>query len=76
MPATAVDLSAVTFADSATLGALLDAHNRHHRDGRAFHIVGPLPSAVRLLFDHSGTLEHFTFTPTLQQVIDQTKPKT
>ncbi|MGW9436139.1 STAS domain-containing protein [Streptomyces sp. NPDC055607] len=74
LPATAVDLSAVTFADSAALGTLLDAYNRHHRDGRAFHIVGPLTDAVRLLFDRSGTLTHFTFAASVQQVIDQMKP--
>ncbi|MFI8404958.1 STAS domain-containing protein [Streptomyces sp. NPDC085463] len=75
LPATAVDLSAVTFADSAALGVLLDAHDRHRRDGRAFYLVGPLTGAVRLLFDRSSTLDHFTYAASLQQVIDQTKPE-
>ncbi|MGA5499463.1 STAS domain-containing protein [Streptomyces cinereoruber] len=74
LPVTAVDLSAVTFAGSAALGALLDARDRHRRGGRAFCLVGPLTGAVRLLFDRSGTLCRFTFASSLQQVIDQATP--
>ncbi|MGA4980318.1 STAS domain-containing protein [Streptomyces cinereoruber] len=74
--ATAVDLSAVTFADSTILGALLEAQDRHHRDGRAFVLTGPLADEVRLIFDVTGTLTHFTIATSVQQVIDQTTPGT
>ncbi|GGR48000.1 hypothetical protein GCM10010497_59210 [Streptomyces cinereoruber] len=75
LPATAVDLSAVTFADSTLLGALLEAQDRHHRDGRAFVLTSPLAGEVHSLFTVTNTLAHFTFAASVQQVIDQTNPR-
>ncbi|MFD5110584.1 STAS domain-containing protein [Streptomyces cinereoruber] len=74
LPATAVDLSALTFADNAILDALLEAQDRHHRDGRAFILTGTLAKEVHLLFAMTGTLAYFTFATSVQQVIDQTRP--
>ncbi|RSS83071.1 anti-sigma factor antagonist, partial [Streptomyces sp. WAC02707] len=76
LPATAVDLSAVTFADSTLLGTLLDAQDRHHRDGRAFVLAGTLARQVHFLFAVTGTLGYFTLAASVQQVIDQTNPDT
>ncbi|MZE55387.1 STAS domain-containing protein [Streptomyces sp. SID5770] len=74
LPVTAVDLSAVTFADSTILDVLLGAQDRHHRDGRAFILTGPLANRVHSLFAVTGTLAYFTFAASVQRVIDQTDP--
>ncbi|MFF5142790.1 STAS domain-containing protein [Streptomyces sp. NPDC013157] len=62
MPVTAVDLTAVTFADSMLLNALIRARHRHQADGRTLVLVGPLRSAVSRLLEISGTTELFTVT--------------
>ncbi|MGA5499420.1 STAS domain-containing protein [Streptomyces cinereoruber] len=76
LPVTAVDLSAVTFADSTLLDTLLEAQDRHHQCGRAFILAGSLANQVYFLFVQTGTLAYFTFATSVQQVIDQTKPDT
>lgn len=62
MPVTAVDLAAVTFADSMLLNALIRARHRHQADGRSLLLVGPLRAAVSRLLEISGTAELFTVT--------------
>ncbi|MER5560073.1 MULTISPECIES: STAS domain-containing protein [unclassified Streptomyces] len=57
---TAVDLSAVGFADSMLLNALLEARSRHRAAGRPMVLLGPLPPGVHRLLSLSGVLEHFT----------------
>ncbi|MFC8494780.1 STAS domain-containing protein [Streptomyces sp. NPDC057235] len=71
--ATVVDLSGVTFADSALLNTLLHAHERHRDDGRALLLAGPLHPEVRALFTLTGTFTHFTFVPSLQHVLHKRK---
>lgn len=61
-PATVVDLSRVTFADSGLLNALLDAWRRHRATGRELILLGPFHATVERLFTLTGTREHFTVT--------------
>ncbi|MFH9671738.1 STAS domain-containing protein [Streptomyces sp. NPDC017405] len=61
-PATVVDLSRVTFADSGLLNALLDAWRRHQATGRELILLGPFHATVERLFTLTGTREHFTVT--------------
>ncbi|MFE4860078.1 STAS domain-containing protein [Streptomyces sp. NPDC056670] len=57
---TAVDLSAVGFADSMLLNALLEARRRHQAVGRRMVLLGPLPPRAHRMLSLSGVLEHFT----------------
>lgn len=58
-PRTVVDLSGVTFADSAALHALLDGQREHEATGVALVLAGPLDTGVRRLFEVTGTLALF-----------------
>ncbi|MEW1905246.1 STAS domain-containing protein [Streptomyces sp. NPDC086147] len=73
LPATVVDLSGVTFADSTLLNTLLHAHDHHRANGRALLLAGPLQPVVQALFSHTGTLTHFTFVPSLRHVLHKRK---
>jgi anti-sigma B factor antagonist len=53
-----VDLSEVTFIDSTGLGALVQAHRRLGRQGRAMAVVAPKGSAAAVLLDLSGLRGH------------------
>ncbi|MGW4568210.1 STAS domain-containing protein [Streptomyces sp. NPDC004561] len=64
LPMTAVDLSQLSFADSAFLNALLDTRRRHEIGGRDLILLGPLQPAVRRLLTVSGTLEYFAIATT------------
>ncbi len=49
-----VDLSQVSFIDSAGLGALVELHHRLGRGGRQLAVVAPNGTAAALLLDLSG----------------------
>jgi anti-sigma B factor antagonist len=49
-----VDLTAVTFMDSAVLGALLQAHERLRRSGQVMAVVVPPGSAAAVVLSLSG----------------------
>ncbi|MFF8942129.1 STAS domain-containing protein [Streptomyces sp. NPDC014864] len=74
LPVTVVDLSAVTFGDSALLNALLDARRRHSAAGRELVLLGPLHPAIRRLLTVSGTLEHFTVTDSRSTALRLDRP--
>ncbi|MFD6299046.1 STAS domain-containing protein [Streptomyces sp. NPDC060235] len=60
LPAMVIDLSALTFADTAFLHWLLEAHRAHENAGTLLILAGPLsPQVVRLL-TITGTIDHFT----------------
>ncbi|MEU6935108.1 STAS domain-containing protein [Streptomyces rubiginosohelvolus] len=69
LPATVVDLTGVTFADSSLLDALLRARARHHTAGRRLVLAGPLPSQVLLLLTVTGALEHFLVAGSLVEAL-------
>ncbi|MFJ9638647.1 STAS domain-containing protein [Streptomyces sp. NPDC101178] len=69
LPATAVDLSGVTFADSSLLNALLHAWRRHRTSGRRLILAGPLHPTVTQLLTVTGTLEHFEIAETLSEAL-------
>ncbi|MET9097176.1 STAS domain-containing protein [Streptomyces cyaneofuscatus] len=69
LPATVVDLSGVTFADSSLLNALLHAWRRHHALGRRFVLAGPLHPTITQLLTVTGTLEHFDVAGTLADAL-------
>ena len=56
-----VDLSAVDFADSATLHVLLDARRDLAERGGRLVLAGPLSAGARRLFDVTMTAGHFEF---------------
>ncbi|MEU1435877.1 STAS domain-containing protein [Streptomyces sp. NPDC005786] len=68
---TVVDLSAVTFADSAALHALLHGQRKHDRAGATLMLAGPLSARVRRLFEVTGTLRAFRFATDLDAAITE-----
>ncbi|MFJ7147223.1 STAS domain-containing protein [Streptomyces sp. NPDC100445] len=72
LPTTVVDLTGLTFGDSQLLRSLLDAHQRHRADGRAFVLLGPLQESVARLLTISGTREHFTLTDSREAALGVT----
>ncbi|MFJ9344863.1 STAS domain-containing protein [Streptomyces sp. NPDC101733] len=52
---TVVDLSRTRFADSSALHALLEAQRAHAAAGRELVLAGPFSTAVRRLFEVTGT---------------------
>ncbi|WP_320782019.1 STAS domain-containing protein [Streptomyces sp. CRN 30] len=69
LPVTVVDLSGVSFADSALLNSLLDARKHHAATGRTLVLAGPLRPAVTRLLELTGTLGHFTVTTSLAEAL-------
>lgn len=65
--AVVVDLSGLTFGDSATLNALLQAHHRLP----ALVIAGPLNAALQRLFTLAGLDAFFTMTPDVETAVEQ-----
>ncbi|MET9050419.1 STAS domain-containing protein [Streptomyces bacillaris] len=65
LPVTALDLSAVTFADSSLLDALLKASRRHLAARRRLVIIGPLPPGVLQLLTVTRVLKHFEIVDSL-----------
>lgn len=61
-----VDMSAVTFADSVALKALVVAQRALGAHGAELVIAGPLVPSVRRLFEVTGTTDHFAFAPTVE----------
>ncbi|MFI8194819.1 STAS domain-containing protein [Streptomyces sp. NPDC085946] len=68
---TVVDLSKVTFADSALLNSLLDAARRHRLKGSSLVLAGPLPHVIERMFAITGVMEHFTFADSLDQALER-----
>lgn len=64
---TVVDLSETDFADSAVLHTLLDARARHERAGVKLVLAGPFRTAVRRLFDVTGTAGAFAMATTVEE---------
>ncbi|MEU7700527.1 STAS domain-containing protein [Streptomyces sp. NPDC039028] len=58
-PRTVLDLTGVTFGDSAFLHELLTAHFSH----RDLLLLGPVPRHLHHLFLRTGTLRLFAFVP-------------
>ncbi|APU38569.1 MULTISPECIES: STAS domain-containing protein [unclassified Streptomyces] len=59
LPRTVVDLSGTPFVDSSVLHALLDAQRAHADAGSVLVLAGPLHTAVRRLFEVTGTAAAF-----------------
>ncbi|MFD6425009.1 STAS domain-containing protein [Streptomyces sp. NPDC060198] len=64
---TVVDLSETEFADSAVLHTLLDARARHERAGVRLVLAGPFRTAVRRLFDVTGTADAFAMAMSVEE---------
>ncbi|WP_327179307.1 STAS domain-containing protein [Streptomyces sp. NBC_01335] len=64
---TVVDLSETEFADSAVLHTLLDARARHERAGVGLVLAGPFRTAVRRLFEVTGTAGAFTMATSVEE---------
>ena len=62
-PVLIVDLSEVTFIDSTGLGAILQAHQRLRRQGRAVKVVVPPGSAAAVTIDLAGLRSVLTLCP-------------
>jgi anti-sigma B factor antagonist len=62
-PLLVVDLAAVTFLDSTGLGAILQAHQRLRRQGRAVKVVVPPGSAAAVTIDLAGLRSVLTLCP-------------
>ncbi|WP_030773459.1 STAS domain-containing protein [Streptomyces sp. NRRL F-2664] len=58
-PRTVVDLSGTRFVDSSVLHALFDAQRAHTAAGAVLVLAGPLHTAVRRLFDVTGSAHAF-----------------
>jgi anti-anti-sigma factor len=68
-PATVIDLSALTFADSTLLNCLLEARRHHERAGRRLVLAGPLHSAPERLLTLTGTLDFFTLAASREEAL-------
>ncbi|OKJ72823.1 STAS domain-containing protein [Streptomyces sp. CB02460] len=66
---TVVDLSGVTFADSAALHSLLDGLREHMKAGVPLVLAGPLHSGVRRLFEVTGTAGAFRFADDVESAL-------
>ncbi|WP_328321562.1 STAS domain-containing protein [Streptomyces sp. NBC_00388] len=64
---TVVDLSGMTFADSAALHALLHGQRKHTASGVPLVLAGPLHPTVRRLFEVTGTHTAFHFADSVEQ---------
>ncbi|MGQ4431342.1 MULTISPECIES: STAS domain-containing protein [unclassified Streptomyces] len=64
---TVVDLSGLSFGDSATLNALLHGH----RALPALIVAGPLAPPVQRLLTLSGLGDHFTMAPDTEAAVKQ-----
>ncbi|MEU5384816.1 STAS domain-containing protein [Kitasatospora cineracea] len=64
-PVLAVDLSAVSFADSFALRVLVLANRRMRAEGGLFMLVGPLNVAVARLLEATATDRYFSLAPDL-----------
>ncbi|MGW6486754.1 STAS domain-containing protein [Streptomyces sp. NPDC055056] len=60
LPAMVIDLSALTFADTAFLHWLLTARRAHEEAGTRLILAGLLHAQVLRLLTVTGTLDHFT----------------
>ncbi|MFE2823315.1 STAS domain-containing protein [Streptomyces sp. NPDC059271] len=60
LPAMVIDLSALTFGDTAFLHWLLTARRAHEEAGTRLILAGPLRAQVLRLLTVTGTLDHFT----------------
>ncbi|THA80118.1 STAS domain-containing protein [Streptomyces sp. A0592] len=59
LPRTLVDLSGTRFVDSSVLHALLDAQRAHAAAAAVLVLAGPLQTAVRRLFEVTGSAAAF-----------------
>ncbi|MFJ3856505.1 STAS domain-containing protein [Streptomyces sp. NPDC090085] len=64
-PRTVVDLSGTPFVDSSVLHALLDARRAHAAAGVPLVLAGPLQTAVRRLFEVTGSAGAFRMADSL-----------
>ncbi|MEU6313311.1 STAS domain-containing protein [Streptomyces sp. NPDC047014] len=62
---TVVDLSGTPFVDSSVLHALLDAQRAHTAAGSVLVLAGPLHTAVRRLFEVTGSAPAFRMADSL-----------
>ncbi|MFD6298289.1 STAS domain-containing protein [Streptomyces sp. NPDC060235] len=60
LPAMVVDLSALTFADTAFLHWLLEARRAHEEAHTLLILAGPLGPQLARLLTITGTRDHFT----------------
>ncbi|WP_369217865.1 STAS domain-containing protein [Streptomyces flavofungini] len=67
--ATVIDLSALEFADSSVLHALLAAQRRHKALGKRLVLCGPFRPVVHRLFDVTGTAEFFDMAEDIGTVL-------
>ena len=72
-PVTILDMSAVTYLDSAGIGALVNASISRQRRGRKFVIAG-ITDRARSVLDVTGTSQFFEFYSSAAEAEGQVKP--
>jgi anti-anti-sigma factor len=70
---TILDMSAVTYVDSAGIGALVNANISRQRRGRKFAIAG-ITDRAKIVLDVTGTSQFFDFYPTAAEAEDKVPP--
>jgi anti-sigma B factor antagonist len=72
-PVTILDMSAVTYVDSAGIGALVNANVSRQRRGRKFVIAG-ITDRARTVLEVTKTSQFFDFYPTAAEAEEQVLP--
>jgi anti-sigma B factor antagonist len=68
-PHVIVDLSAATYIDSSTIGALLDAKRRADDGGHRFNLVLGTAPVVERILEITGVLPTLHTVPTVEQAL-------
>ena len=72
-PVTILDMSAVTYVDSAGIGALVNANVSRQRRGRKFVIAG-ITDRARTVLEVTKTSQFFDFYPTAAEAEEKVLP--
>jgi anti-anti-sigma factor len=72
-PVTILDMSAITYVDSAGIGALVNANVSRQRKGRKFAIAG-ITDRARTVLEVTKTSQFFDFFPTAAEAEEKVLP--
>lgn len=72
-PVTILDMNAVTYVDSAGIGALVNANVSRQRRGRKLAIAG-ITDRARTVLEVTKTAQFFNFYPTVAEAEQQVLP--
>jgi anti-anti-sigma factor len=72
-PVTILDMSAITYVDSAGIGALVNANISRQRRGRKFAIAG-ITDRARTVLEVTKTAQFFDFFPTAAEAEEKVLP--